>query len=67
MSTAYVHGVERWNDDLTWTRCGLSVDDTPDLLVDVPEKATCPWCFTGTPCPKVVEQRRAAHRLAYGY
>lgn len=56
MSAPYIHAIEHLNAALLWTRCGLSVDGTPDLLTtDTAAEATCPWCFTGTTCPKAAQ------------
>lgn len=63
MSAPYVHALEHLDADLLWTRCGLSVNNTPDLRVtETPEDATCPWCFTRTECPKARWDRLQARR-----
>ena len=50
----YVHSLQHLNADLLWTRCGLSVNDTPDLPVtEDADTATCPWCFTRTECQRI--------------
>jgi hypothetical protein len=60
---SYTHKVER-EDDLTWTVCGMSVDNDPHLsYVHVSDgrddSVSCPWCITGDDCPKA--------RAAAGY
>lgn len=58
----YMHKVDR-EDDLTWTVCGLSVDDEPDLRWQRDlDGVSCPWCITRRTAPIVEFRAKVMYR-----